>query len=258
MLIESAFLKLPELLLSNVDHGSEVESTIVHLFASALQMEMNARNIPRPFASVLTEKPYDGVPPDQRVVRADLFVDLRAAIHFDGRIRAYGVRPRNWVEVKAPLSTRRRWPATLRPDSVARDCLRLCLLPEELPGPSTVTENGRYLLWLLDSDPRDLFDGGWLATVLRIGDSRLEIEAGGVFLQASVRTLVFEPNTQNAPRRLFWGFLSKIGRFAAKSGSQSFTGEDAPGTGFTHESIGQLHALRSIFLAQEKRDSPEI
>src|SRR5437773_279319 len=51
MLIESAFFKLPELLLSNSDHGSEVESTIVHLFASALQMEMNARNIPRPFAS---------------------------------------------------------------------------------------------------------------------------------------------------------------------------------------------------------------
>jgi hypothetical protein len=61
VLIEQAFLKLPELLLSNFDHGSEVELTIVHLFASALQMEMNARNIPRPFASVLTEKPYEGV-----------------------------------------------------------------------------------------------------------------------------------------------------------------------------------------------------
>src|SRR5947199_10134372 len=100
MLIESAFFKLPELLLSNSDHGSEVEATIVHLFASALQMEMNARNIPRPFASVLTEKPYDGMPSDQKAIRADLYVDLRSAIYFDGRMFASGFRSHTWVRAQ--------------------------------------------------------------------------------------------------------------------------------------------------------------
>ncbi len=70
MLIATAFLKLPELLLSNFDHGSEVESTIVHLLASALQMEMNARNIPRPYAAILTEKPYEGLPSHRKPIRA--------------------------------------------------------------------------------------------------------------------------------------------------------------------------------------------
>ncbi len=255
MLIESAFLKLPELLLSNFDHGSEVEATIVHLFASALQMEMNARNIPRPFASVLTEKPYDGMPSDQKAIRADLYVDLRSAICFDGRMLAYGVRPKNWVEAKAPMSTRRRSPAGLRSGAVARDCLRLCLLPEELQGPSTATENGRYLLWILDCDPRASLQCDWLTTVLRMGEHRLEVEDRGISLQAGVRTLVFEPNTLKVPKPLFWGFLLRIGCFTVQSGLHSFTIPDVPDTGFTHESIAQLRALRAIFLAQQDQDS---
>jgi hypothetical protein len=131
VLIEQAFLKLPELLLSNFDHGSEVELTIVHLFASALQMEMYARNIPRPFASVLTEKPYEGVAFDRRAVHADLYVDLSSAVRFDGRMLAYGVRPKNWIEAKAPLMTGRGSPAALRPRLLIRDYFRLCLLPKE-------------------------------------------------------------------------------------------------------------------------------
>src|SRR5437667_10066952 len=149
MLIESAFFKLPELLLSNSDHGSEVESTIVHLFASALQMEMNARNIPRLFASGLTEKPYDGVASDQKMVRADLHVNLRSAIDFDSRILAYGVRLLNWVEAKAPLSTHRYPAATVRLNSVAQDCLRHGLLPKQCQGPSTGAGLRRYLLWVV-------------------------------------------------------------------------------------------------------------
>ncbi|MBI4191535.1 MAG: hypothetical protein HY525_13480 [Betaproteobacteria bacterium] len=256
MLIESAFLKLPELLLSNFDHGSEVESTIVHLIGSALQMELNARNIPRPFASVLAEKPYDGIPRDKRVVRADLYVDLTSAIHFDGRMLAYGVRPKNWIEVKAPLSTRRRWPTTLRPDSVTRDCLRLCLFPEQLQGPSTGTETGRYLLWILDSDPATSLAGTSLGPVLRLGENRLNVTARGLSLTASVRTLAFEPSTQEGPKPLFWGYLIRIGKFTATAGEQSFTVSDQPSTGFTQESLEQLRALREVFLAEEEPDVP--
>ena len=93
-------------------------------------MEMNARNIPRPFASVSDrEKPYEGVAFDRRAVRADLYVDLSSAVRFDGRMLAYGVRPKNWIEAKAPLMTGRGSPAALRPRLLIRDYFRLCLLP---------------------------------------------------------------------------------------------------------------------------------
>ena len=258
MLIESAFFKLPELLLSNSDHGSEVESTIVHLFASALQMEMNARNIPRPFASVLTEKPYDGVASDQKMVRADLHVNLKSAIDFDSRILAYGVRPLNWVEAKAPLSTHRHSAATLRLNSVAQDCLRLCLLPKEWQGPSTGTEHGRYLLWVVDSPPKVSICKELLAAVLPMGNHDLSVEAKGISLHATVRTLLFEPSTQNVARPLFWGFLLRIGHFTVKSGALSFTAEDEPGTGFTEESIHQLDTLRGKFVPGEEPISPPV
>lgn len=259
MLIESAFLELPELLLSNFDHGSEVEATIVHLLASALQMEMNARNIPRPYAAILAEKPYEGVPSDHKAVRADLYVDLRSAVRFDRRILAYGVRPKNWLEAKAALTTHRRSSATLRAQLLARDCLRLCLLPEECPGTEMGADNGRYLLWLLDGDPKPSFpSNSWVLPVLKPGVHPLEVEAGGVSLQASVRTLLFEPDVQNAPTPLFWGYLLRVGRFTAHAGGRSFTAEDVPGTGFSPEAIGELRALRDTFLAAEESDSTEI
>jgi len=260
MLIETAFLKLPELLLSNFDHGAEVESTIVHLFGSALQMELNARNISRPSVSVLAEKPYDRMPGDKKVVRADLGVDLTSAIQLDARMLTYGVRPKNWFELKAPFSTRRRSPATLRPDSLARDCLRLCLLPEQLQGPSTGTETGRYLLWVLDSEPTASLARTPFGRVLRLGEDGVDITAGPFSLKASTRTLAFEPGSQDAPKPLFWGYLVRIGRFSVGAAGRSFTAEDRLGTGFTRDSLDQLRALRELFLAEEEQeelDAPE-
>jgi len=259
VLIETAFLKLPELLLSNFDHGSEVESTIVHLLASALQMEMNGRNIPRPYAAILTQKPYEGVPPHRRPVRADLFVDLSAAVCLDSRMIAYGVRPKNWLEAKAPLATGRLSRPTLRAPLLVRDCLRVCLLPKELAGSSTATENGRYLLWVLDTDPRlSLSDDSWIRPVLEPGNHPLQIEADGLSIDANVRTLWFEPDTANAPSPLFWGYLVRIGRFSVSGDGRTFSLQDVQGTGFTSEVIADLETLRDIFLAREEEDSSKI
>ena len=263
MLIEQAFLMLPELLLSNFDHGSEVELTIVHLFASALQMEMNARNIPRPFASVLTEKPYEGVAFDRRAVRADLYVDLSSAVRFDGRMLAYGVRPKNWIEAKAPLMTGRGSPAALRPRLLIRDYFRLCLLPKEWPGTSTALENGRYLLWILDKNPREtLAEDAWVRPVLKPGvhTVRLDLhsldEQRAMSLEASVYTLSFEPNPHNAPQPLFWGYLLRIVRFRVWNKQQSFVADDMQERGFSHEAINALEALRQAFLLKEDGSVP--
>jgi hypothetical protein len=254
VLIEQAFLKLPELLLSNFDHGSEVESTIVHLFASALQMEMNARNIPRPFASILTEKPYEGVS-DRKVVRADLYVDLSSAVRFDERMRAYGVRPKNWIEAKAPVMTGRRSLAALRPRLPAGDYFRLCLLPKEWPRPSTALENGRYLLWVLDTDPRGaLPEDSWVRPVLEPGVHPVKLDTPSsealntMSLEASVYTLSFEPNPISTPTPLFWGYLLRITRFTVWDKQRSFVADELQARGFNQEAINALAALRQAFL----------
>jgi hypothetical protein len=264
MLIEQAFLKLPELLLSNFDHGSEVESTIVHLFASALQMEMNARNIPRPFASILTEKPYEGVSSDRKAVRADLYVDLSSAVRCDERMLAYGVRPKNWIEAKAPLMTGRRSPTALRPQLLVRDYFRLCLLPKEWPGPSTALENGRYLLWILDKDPKGaLPEKSWVRPMLDPGIHTVKLNTHvsealkAISLEASVHTLTFEPYLLNAPTPLFWGYLLRITQFRVWDTQRSFVAGTPQARGFTHEAIDALKALRQAFLLREDGSASE-
>lgn len=72
MLIENAFFKLPELLISNFKQRGSIEATIVHLFGVALQMELNSRSIPLPFNHVSVEKPYSSWKFKGRPIRADL------------------------------------------------------------------------------------------------------------------------------------------------------------------------------------------
>jgi hypothetical protein len=256
VLIEAAFLKLPELLLSNFDYGSEVEATVTHLLAAALHMELNSRNIPRPYTSVLTEKPYDGVPAHFRRIRADLYVDLSKAVDFGQRMLAYGVRPKNWLEAKAPLQTRRRSRRSLPVDLFTRDYMRVCLLPRELQGPSTATENGRYLLWVFDTDPRSgLSSDSWIRTVLEPSTHSATVEMDGIRIEGTVRTMSFEPDTANAATPLFWGYLLRIGRFAVSGKGRTFQSRDAQGTGYSQPEIANIDALREAFLSNAGSES---
>jgi hypothetical protein len=97
-----------------------------------------------------------------------------------------------------------------------------------------------------------------MGAVLRFGENSLEVSTGAVSLRASVRTLAFEPSTQDAPKPLFWGYLLRIGWFTVAAGGKSFTVEDQPGTGFVHDSLEQLRTLREMFLAEEESDIPEV
>ncbi|MGB7622324.1 MAG: hypothetical protein WBN92_08245, partial [Terriglobia bacterium] len=83
MIIENAFLKLPVLLVNRLNRASAFESTVVHLMSVAVLMELNARNIARPFEHVLTENPYPSRGKKGRSMRADLFVNLEGAVPMD-------------------------------------------------------------------------------------------------------------------------------------------------------------------------------
>ena len=56
MIIENAFLTLPELLTSNYAHEDTFEETVAHFLSVAILMELNARNIPRPYEHVYKER----------------------------------------------------------------------------------------------------------------------------------------------------------------------------------------------------------
>ena len=100
MLIESAFYKLPEVLLSNFAHSDTYEGTLASSFIACLLMELNGRNIPNPHEHVHMEKPYPMVKLDQRRWRADLYVNLEGATRVDFQTALYGLREKNWIELK--------------------------------------------------------------------------------------------------------------------------------------------------------------
>jgi len=177
MIVESAFFKLPELLTRDYDllRGTS-EATVVHLLSVAILMELNARNVPRPFEHIEVEKPYPIPKRDGgMVIRADLFIDLAEAIPgvIDGPMALYGARAKNWVEAKAFVSSIKHGSTpdkTGNAGKIARDLLRLCLLPGE-------SLASRYLLIVFSSEPsesvalrtRDQQERIWLTHLLTEG-----------------------------------------------------------------------------------------
>ena len=59
MILESAFYKLPELLETSAARQQVREATVVHAMATAVLMELNARNIQHPTQHVVVEKRFD-------------------------------------------------------------------------------------------------------------------------------------------------------------------------------------------------------
>ena len=178
MIIESAFLKLPELLISSTDHGDIYEATIVHFMSLAINMELNSRNITKPYEYVFTEKPYFSSVKKRRRLQSDLFVNLENLMFNDPRNYLYGVRDKNWIEVKAYLGSTRHQssePKTVHSGKIIRDLLRLCVLPEEFQGKHRV--NGRYLLQVFSDVPDKYLafsrstNRGWLNNFFKEGVS---------------------------------------------------------------------------------------
>jgi hypothetical protein len=263
VIVENAFLKLPELLIiRDYDRFRDTfEATIVHLLASAVLMELNSRNVPRPFEYVHVEKPYripkrrDGSP-----IRADLFVDLKGAVPriTDGPLAHYGARAENWIEVKAFLSSARRGSTPTKTNNagkILRDLLRLCVLP----GGNLC---GRYLLIVFSGDPsrsialqrENRQQREWLYHLLAEGytdnltvdlaeEPRGLIRAiGPGFIQSpelqlslKLRTMMFEPKGIESPEGnkpsspFFWGYLVRIRYFQITIGDLDIQFGDEPG-----------------------------
>jgi hypothetical protein len=273
LIVESAFFKLPELLTSSFDHADTFEATVVHFIALAFHMELDSRNIPRPFEHVYTEKPYPAQTKGSRRMQADLFLKLEGAIPTTGRMAHYGSREVNWIEVKAFLGSTRKSATPTKTKNVGRifrDILRLCLLPEELQGKNR--QNGRYLLMVFSNDPAKslAFKSGrrprlWLAEMFSEGLSEVEIDTSAerksfhkalgpgfistAKIQAYIRfrTLVFRPE-ELTPSPVFWGYLIRIIGFSITVPEATIQFEDRARDHWDSERVNSLIAVRKYVL----------
>ncbi len=72
MIIEQAFVALPELLLGNYYAVQEYEAGIVGVLRMAILQELNGRNVSHPIQHLQAERRYDSGAPR----RVDLYVDI--------------------------------------------------------------------------------------------------------------------------------------------------------------------------------------
>jgi hypothetical protein len=269
MIVENAFFKLPELMTSSFDHADTFEATVVHFVALAINMELNSRNIPRPFEHVFTEKPYPTSADLSRRLQADLYLRLEGAIPTSGRMALYGTREINWIEVKAFLGSTRKAsspPKTENAGYIFKDFIRLCLLPEELQG--KIRQNGRYLIAVFSNDPAKSLAFSsresprtWLQGAFTEGVSDGEIDVsneqktfrsalglkndGSLDLRASLtlRTLAFQPEG-STPSPVYWGYLIKILGFTIKVPEAAISFEDRIGDHWDSKRIKSLKSVR--------------
>ncbi len=154
MIIESAFYKLPELLLEHRFPKKQYEATLVNYFALAIHQELNARNVSSPTGRIHVDIPYDdfgsGSPG-----RADLYIDLNAL--YEGlHHHLYGMKSNNWLEMKFFAGVGRQKGSQTTTENAAYiilDLLRLCLFVKEMR--SKGRDHGRYALLAFNRHPKE-------------------------------------------------------------------------------------------------------
>jgi hypothetical protein len=95
MIIESAFLKIPEVLINHTDPDLLYEANITNLFTNGVILELNSRNIDNPMMKIHMEKRYV----ENTNSRCDIFLDFSTFIN-DADFNTYGIYSRNWIEAK--------------------------------------------------------------------------------------------------------------------------------------------------------------
>jgi hypothetical protein len=221
MIIEGAFLKLPEVLLSYGNNDDLYEAHIVSLLTNAIVLEFNARNIDNPLAKMQLEKRYD----NKQNARCDLYTNFDFLT--DNQLQQYGYYIENWIEVKYFGGlTRNKGNETKSENagSIIADIHRLA------NSAAAKDSRGLYLLVVFNQNPdkylafsrKDKSERKWLRALLKPGinvsmfssieepSSIMKPFSGveNVSLSMVTRTLLFEPYFTN--HDIFWGYLIQL------------------------------------------------
>ncbi|MBX3112043.1 MAG: hypothetical protein KF857_08550 [Fimbriimonadaceae bacterium] len=203
VLVEQAFMNLPEILTGSGYPSQDYEGGIVAAYALALLQELNGRNVNNPISALHMERPFrprstplltaTGVP---RYFRCDVHVDGSKARVGSRLLSLYGWRHSNWIEAKffrcfEPTSGEPRASGNkdVNKGALLADLIRLLTL---VPKTSS-TRNpdvdicGRYLLHIYSRKPGDhlslSFNSGngnkrterlWLKGLLKAGQNEVK------------------------------------------------------------------------------------
>jgi len=263
MIIEGAFLKLPELLLGHTFPSEQFEATQTNYLAMAALLELSGRNIQAPMRRVHLEKPYPKLTASKSPGRADLYIDLRGL--FTGLWEnLYGMKPHNWIEAKYFSGIDRNNPSQPKTQNAARiilDLMRLCLFVQE--DRSQTRDRGRYLVLVFNREPSQYVafrrnnsripERTWLTELLNPGDHRvlfsLNDEPGSfrhvlgrgtsegrqnLEFELRVVTRSFSPIAPSSDF-LYWGYLVRIVDFEIHFGSGKLVYKDSSQEVWTEE-----------------------
>ncbi|KOO59248.1 hypothetical protein WH43_04540 [Rheinheimera sp. KL1] len=270
MLIESAFLKLPELMLSSYTHGGNVEAMVVNYLATGLQMELNSRSVPFAYNHITVEKPYPNQSRTGSVFRADLFFDSRGSLPGLARLTQYGFKEMQWLEAKSFFSKGSSSPTTQNVGRIIKDLIRLCILPEELPG--YIRQNGRYALMVFDQHPSKYLaykDRSWLEQIFEERTPSIHIDLTSeqkslirsvvgrdminAKLDLKLSVLHFEPSAF-IPKPVYWGYLLRIDEFSISINDSVIESRCESNDYWNKEKIAELASVKSEFVSLLKRD----
>lgn len=242
MIVESAFYKLPELLLGHSYPREQYESAITTQLALGLLSELNSRNVPQPTHRIQIERPYPSTPGGASPGRADLYVDLAGLYthHLSHLYSLYGMKPDNWLEVKFFGGIGRATGEETTTENAAvilQDLLRLCLYVREER--SADRTNARYFLCVFNRVPQKYLalrrrgagtsERSWIPSLLSQGPRRtiaiplaeepptFRKAMGPVIphddpearLSLDVVSWSFEPAARHS-ELLYWGYLVRI------------------------------------------------
>lgn len=245
MLIEQAFMALPEFLTGAPFKKYQNEGTVVTAFSMAVLQELNSRNVLNPVAALREEVNY----PSASSWRADLHLDLAGMKIFTPELSSYGYYQNNWLEAKYSRLNEKGTPTVTNIVTtflLLKDVIRICALPpDSIAG--TNSESGRYLLHAYQGGPMNYFtlnrnSGGkraqrsWINSLLTPGVQSINtlgigLESGGTFekqigknakyieVSLKVTNLAHIPKSIN--ERAYYIVLTKVDDFSVKIGNRS-------------------------------------
>lgn len=275
MLLESAFLKLPELMLSSHQHKGSVEAMVVQHLATGLQMELNCRSVSFAYNHIAIETPYPNQNQKGTVFRADLLFEATGSVPSTCRLDQYGFKEKQWLEAKSFFGRRNSNPATTQNiGKIIKDIVRLCLLPEELQG--TVRQNGRYMLLIFDSHPANYLaysDRAWLKSMFEDKSPSLRIDlqaekpslVSAIVNRSSINAQIevglskhyFEPTVQT-PFPVFWGYLLRIDRFVVTINDKTVSSVEKIDDRWDKDKIEKLKSVKDEFIGMLNGDEGDI
>jgi len=227
MIIENAFYKIPEVLMSYENINDGYEGNIVNLLMTAIVLEFNIRNIDTPLRLIRNEKIY----PNQNSQRCDMFVNY-INMYDERFLNTYNVQISNYIEAKYFGGINRNIGAevkTYNSGAIIYDIYRLLQ--------NTNTEDGKYFFVIFNDKPerylalRRRTNNGqveriWLKDLLNDGVHNIafnldeepqtirnlfgNIENGNIDFQA--KTISIKPNVNSIEG--FWCYLIKVNRNA--------------------------------------------